>query len=144
MALRVLQCPPGLCHVNLCFPMAEFSPLEVSAWIKKHGPSFKEAIFPFSLYCIFHIIKSRWMNLSFVLLPTIGSLLSMFFNSMVYRYAPLLRSLMQSWVNEHVFPTMGGDLPTLVQALLGAPLEKAKLWCVFGKLNIHLIFTHFS
>ena len=39
--------------------MAEFSPLEVSAWIKKLGPSFKEALIPFGLSCIFpyHQIK---------------------------------------------------------------------------------------
>ena len=47
-------------------------------------------------------------------------------------------------VNDLVFPTMGGDLPTLIQALLGVPFEKAKQWCVFGKLNIHLIFAYFS
>ena len=41
-------------------------------------------------------------------------------------------------VNDLVFPTMGGDLPTLIQAFLGVPLEKEKQWCVFGKLNIHL------
>ena len=47
-------------------------------------------------------------------------------------------------VNDHVFPTMGGNLPTLIQALLGVPLEKAKQWCVFGKLNVWLIFAYFS
>ena len=47
-------------------------------------------------------------------------------------------------MNEIVFPTIGGDLPTLIQALLGVPLEKAKQWCVFGKLNVHLIFAYFS
>ena len=29
-------------------------------------------------------------------------------------------------VNDLVFPTTGSDLPTLIQALLGVPLEKAK------------------
>ena len=47
-------------------------------------------------------------------------------------------------VNDLVFPTMSGDLPTLIQALLGVPLEKAKQWCVFGKLNVRFIFTYFS
>ena len=46
-------------------------------------------------------------------------------------------------VNDLVFPIMGGDLPTLIQALLGVPLEKAKQWCVFGKLNVRLIFAYF-
>ena len=39
---------------------------------------------------------------------------------------------------------MGGDLPTLIQALLGVPLEKAKQWCIFGKLNVRLIFAYIS
>ena len=47
-------------------------------------------------------------------------------------------------IDDLIFPTIGGDLPTLVQALLGFPLEKVKLWCVFGKLNIRLIFAYFS
>ena len=47
-------------------------------------------------------------------------------------------------VNTLVFPTMGGDLPTLIQALLGVSLDTSKHWCVFGKLNIHLIFAYFS
>ena len=47
-------------------------------------------------------------------------------------------------MNDLAFPTMGGDLPTLIQALLGVPLEKAKHWCVFGKLNVCLIFAYFS
>ena len=39
--------------------MAELSPLEVSTWIKKLSPSFKEALIPFGLSCIFpyHQIK---------------------------------------------------------------------------------------
>ena len=47
-------------------------------------------------------------------------------------------------VSDHVFPTMGGNLPTLIQDLLDLPLEKAKQWCVFGKLNVRLIFAYFS
>ena len=47
-------------------------------------------------------------------------------------------------MNDRVFPTMGGDLPTLIQAFLGVPLKKAKQWCVFGKLNVYLIFAYFS
>ena len=39
--------------------MAEFSPLEVLAWIKSFNPSFKDALVPLSLSCIipYHQIK---------------------------------------------------------------------------------------
>ena len=63
--------------------MAKFSPLEVSTWIKKLGPSFKEALILSISLASANIIKLRWMNLSFVLLPTFGFLLGMFFTSMV-------------------------------------------------------------
>ena len=44
--------------------MAEFSPLKVSAWIKRLGPSFKDSLIPLSLSCIFPYHQSKWMNLS--------------------------------------------------------------------------------
>ena len=47
-------------------------------------------------------------------------------------------------VNDLVFPTMCGDLPTLIQALLGVPLENPKQWCIFSKMNVRLIFAYFS
>ena len=47
-------------------------------------------------------------------------------------------------VNTLVFPTMRRDLPTLIQTLLGVSLDTTKHWCVFGKLNVHLIFAYFS
>ena len=47
-------------------------------------------------------------------------------------------------VNNLVFRTISGDLPTLIQVLLGVPLKRAKQWCVFGKVNVCLIFAYFS
>ena len=47
-------------------------------------------------------------------------------------------------VDNLIFPTMGGDLPTLLQPLLGDPFDMANQWYVFGKLDLHLIFVYFS
>ena len=47
-------------------------------------------------------------------------------------------------VGNLIFPTMGGDLPTLLQPLLGVPFDKSNQWCVFGKLDLRLIFAYFS
>ena len=80
-------------------PMAEFSPLEVLAWIKSFNPSFKDALVPLSSLASFPITKSKWMNLLFVLLPTFRFLLVMFSTSMVWKYALLLKSLVQSLAN---------------------------------------------
>ena len=43
-----------------------------------------------------------------------------------------------------IFPTMGGDLPSLLQVMLGVPATTANRWCVFGKLNLRLVFEYFS
>jgi len=125
--------------------MAEFSHLEVSAWIKKLGPNFKKA---FGLSCIvpYHQIKvdepllcavaNFWIPIPHV------------FHFNVVEICPTLEKfsaiLVEPEVNTLVFPTMGGDLPTLIQAPSVVSLDMAKHWCVFGKLNIPLIFAYFS
>lgn len=47
-------------------------------------------------------------------------------------------------VSTLIFPTVGGDLLVLVQALLGVSLDMAWHWCMFDKLSICLIFAYFS
>ena len=92
----------------------------------------------------FSIIKLGWTGLFSVLLLNFRSLLDMSFNSMAWNYAPLLKNLVQSWVN-----------PTLV--LLFFPLlRKISLTWLFNswgflylwpKDGAHLIswmFTWFS
>ena len=46
-------------------------------------------------------------------------------------------------INYLSFPTMGEDLPSLLQDVLGVPLAMANRWCVFSKLNLNLVFAHF-
>ena len=110
--------------------MAELFPLEVSAWIKRLGPSFKEAIIPFSLSCIFpyHQIKVDEPLLRTAANYWIPTRHVFQFNSV--EICPTLEEFSvimgEPSVNNLVFPTMGGDLPTLIQVLLGVPFEKAK------------------
>ena len=47
----------------------------------------------------FPTIKSKWMNLFFMLLLNFGSTLGMSSNSMVWSYALLLKNLVQLWAN---------------------------------------------
>ena len=47
-------------------------------------------------------------------------------------------------IDDLIFPTMGGDLPSLLRAMLGIPEATANRWCVFGKLNLRLVFDYFS
>lgn len=46
-------------------------------------------------------------------------------------------------IDNLIFPTMGGDLPSLLQVMLGIPLTTKNRWCVFGKLNLSSVFAHF-
>ena len=47
-------------------------------------------------------------------------------------------------IDDLIFPTMGGDLPSLLRVVLGVPENIANRWCVFGKLNLRLVFDYFS
>ena len=47
-------------------------------------------------------------------------------------------------IDDHIFPTMGRDLPSLLRVVLGVLPATANRWCVFGKLNLRLIFEYFS
>ena len=77
-------------NTSLGFPMAEFTHLVVSTWLKKFSPSFKDALIPFGLSCIFpyHQIKVD---------------------------EPLLRATAKFWIlTRHVFQFNGVELcPTL-------------------------------
>ena len=73
-----------------------------------------------------------------MLLPTIGFLLSIYFTLIEYNYAPLLRKLLLLWVNWRLMVL--SFLPWV-----GIFLPCCKLcWCVFGKLNLRLLFDYFS
>ena len=50
----------------------------------------------------------------------------------------------ESKIDDLIFLIIGGDLPSLVQVVLGIPLAMANRWCVFGKLNLSLVFEYFS
>jgi len=45
-------------------------------------------------------------------------------------------------IDNLIFLTMGGDLPFLLQVVLGVPLAMTNRWCVFGKLNLNLVFPY--
>ena len=62
--------------------MAENSPLDVSTWIRKLGPDFKDSMLLMAFLASSLTIKLGWMSLFFVLLPIIGFILSMYFASM--------------------------------------------------------------
>ena len=46
-------------------------------------------------------------------------------------------------IDDLIFPTMGGDLPSLLQGMLGIPSTMENRWCVFRKLNLKLVFEYF-
>ena len=49
----------------------------------------------------------------------------------------------ESEIDDLIFPTMGGDLPSLLRVVLGVPESTTNRWCVFGKLNLRLVFEYF-
>ena len=115
--------------------MEKNSPLDVSTWSKKLGPDFKDSITPYCLSCIFPFHQIRVDE-------------------------PLLCAAANYWVPSwHVFrfngielcptieefdATMGRDLPSLLLVMLGIPSTMANWCCVFGKLDLKLVFEYFS
>ena len=127
--------------------MAENSPLDILAWIRKLGPDFKDSITPYGISSIFpyhqirvdepllHAAANYWVPSQHVfrfnrieLCPTIeefGTIMG------------------EPEIDDLIFPTMGGDLPSLLQVMLGVPATTANSWCVFGKLNLRLVVEYF-
>ena len=81
------------------FPMVEFTPLEVSTWIKMLGSSFEDALIPLGFSCISFYLQIKVDEPRLCESLSFGSLLNMFSNSMVWKYALLLKNLVQSWAN---------------------------------------------
>ena len=46
-------------------------------------------------------------------------------------------------INDLIFPTIGGGFPSLLQVVLGVPSTTTNRCCVFGKLNLRLVFEYF-
>jgi len=128
--------------------MAEFSPLEVSAWIKKLGPSFKDALVPLGLSCIFpyHQIKVDEPLLHAATNFWISSRHVFHFNNM--EICPTLEEFSaimgEPNVSTLILPTIGNDFADLAHDLLGISLATSQQWCMLDHLNIHMVFAFFS
>ena len=46
-------------------------------------------------------------------------------------------------IDDLIFLTMGRDLPSLLQVVLGVLSITTNRWCVFGKLNLRLVLEYF-
>ena len=98
--------------------MVANSSLNVSTWIRKLGPDFKDFVAPYGLFCVFpyhqirvdepllHAATNYWVPPRHVfrfngieLCPTIEE------------FAAILG---ESEIDDLIFPTMGGDLPSLL------------------------------
>ena len=128
--------------------MAKNSPLDVSTWIRKLGPIFKDSITPYGLPYIFlyHQIRVDEPLLRAGANYWVPSWHVFHFNGIelcptIEEFATIIGELE---IDDLIFPTMGEDLPSLLQVVLGIPSTTANRWCVFGKLNIKLVFKYFS
>jgi len=128
--------------------MVEFTPLVVSTWIKKLGPSFKDASIPLSLFCMFpyHQIKVDEPLLHAAAEFWIPTRHDFKFNGM--ELCPTLDEFSaimgEPNVNSLILPTIDKDFPIMAQQLLCISLAMARRWCMLNKLNICVVFTYFS
>jgi len=128
--------------------MAKFSPLEVWTWIKKLGPSFKEALIPFGHSCIFpyHQIKVDEPLLRVAANFWIPTQHVFHFNGV--EICPILEEfsaiMSKPKVSTLILPTTGEDFANLDHDLLWISLTVARQWHTLDHLNIHMAFTYFS
>ena len=123
--------------------MAENSPLNVLAWIRRLGPNFKDSIAPCGLSCVFpyHQIRMDEPLLHAVAIYQVPSQHVFHFNGI--ELCPTIKEFVaiigESEIDNLIFPTMGMDLPSLLQVMLSIPSVTANRWCVFDKLNLRLV-----
>ena len=128
--------------------MVEFTPLEVSAWIKKLGPSFKDALIPFGLFCIssYHQIEVDEPLLHAATEFWIPAWYVFQFNGV--KIDPTLEEFSvimgEPDISTLILPITDEDFSDMAHQLLGIPLAMAQRWCMLNKLNICMVFTYFS
>ena len=128
--------------------MAKNSHLDVSAWIRKPGPNFKDSIALYGLSCIFsyHQIKVDEPLLYAAANYWVASRHVFCFNEI--ELCPIIEEfgaiIGEPEIDDLIFLTMGRDLPSLLRVVLGVPATMTNRWCVFGKLNLRLVFEYFS
>ena len=98
--------------------MVENSPLDVSTWIRKLGPDFKDSIAPYGLSCIFpyHQIGVDEPLLHAAANYQVPSRHVFCFNRIelcptIEEFAAIIGELE---IDDLIFPTMGGDLSSLL------------------------------
>ena len=118
------------------------SPFDVSTWIRKLGPDFKDSINPYGLSCTFpyHQIMVDELLLCVATSYWVPSWHVFRFNGI--ELCPTIKEFVaimgEPKIDDFIFLTMGRDLPSLLQVLLGIPSITANKWCVFGKLSMRL------
>ena len=128
--------------------MAESSPFNVSTWIWKLGPNFKGFVANYGLSCIFPYHQIRVDEPILRVATNYWVLSRHVFRFNEIELCPTIEEFTaimgESKIDDLIFPTMGGDLPSLLLVVLGVPETTANRWCVFGKLNLRLVFDYFS
>ena len=98
--------------------MAESSPLNISTWIRKLGLDFKDSVSPYGFSCIFpyHQIRVDEPFLRAAASYQVTSRHVFHFNKIelcptIEKFAVMMGELE---IDDLIFPTMGGDLPSLL------------------------------
>ena len=120
--------------------MAEFTPLEVLAWIKKLGPTFNDILTPLGLSCIPFYDQIK-VNEPFVYAAAGFWILTRHvFHFHGMELWPTLEEfgaiMGEPGLGSIIAPTLEKDLSYMVHQLLRVPLAMAKRWCTLDKLNV--------
>lgn len=103
--------------------MAEFSPLEVSVWIKVDEP-------------LLHVTTHFWIPSQHVFLFNDMEICSTLEEFSAIMGEPRVSTL--------ILPTTSEDFADLAYDLLGISLAMSRLWCMLDHVNIRMVFLNTS
>ena len=128
--------------------MVEFSPMEVSLWVSKLNPNFKDALIPLGLSCAFHILQIRIDE------PLLHAVIEFCIPTChVFQFdgVELCPTTEEFGVimdecnfGSIILPILEEDLSKLAHRVLGVHLSMAKRWCKSRKLNVAMVFKYFT
>lgn len=127
--------------------MLEFSPMQVSLWINKLNPNFKQSLVPLGLSCASHLHQIK-VDESLIRAATnfyIPSRHVFQFNGI--ELCPTIEesdAIMGEWdFGSTILSTLEENLSELAHKFLGISQVMAKRWCKPRKLNISMVISYF-
>ena len=123
--------------------MAKNSSLDVSTWIRSLVSISRILLLPIAFLAsifLYHQIRVDELILRVTTNYWVPSRHVFCFNGIELEFSTIMG---EPEIDDLIFPTMVGDLPSLLRVVLGVLESTTNRWCFFGKLNLRLVFDYY-